>query len=85
MISNSFGPIRPTCLFRSISGGNWVTSLAVATTKTGAVFSCIQLKNYHAIDEVIALLAAGSTQQKVRDLFQYYGVVEFIIIIIIFD
>ena len=30
---------------RSNSGGNWDTSLAVATRNTGAVFSCIQDNN----------------------------------------
>ncbi len=29
--------------FRSSSGGSWLMSLAVATTKTGLVFSCIQV------------------------------------------
>jgi hypothetical protein len=35
----SFSSQRP---LRSNSGGNWLTSLAVATTNTGAVFSAIQ-------------------------------------------
>lgn len=30
---------------RNNSGGNWVTSFAVVTTNTGAVFSCIQESN----------------------------------------
>src|SRR5437868_11104923 len=30
---------------RSISGGSWLTSLAVATMNTGVVFSCIQEMN----------------------------------------
>jgi len=38
---------------RSISGGNWETSLAVATTNTAAFFSCIQLKKLpNTLDEV---------------------------------